>query len=1642
MNMKATSPKRAGGRATEAGMDFQAGVGTWLAAHLLVRLPVGGRFGMANTALPISLQLETGEGLDDTLLLQEDGSRIDVQCKTQASLSASETSPLGETITQLVRTVVAAKSFGTAIDSSKVRAVLAVRADAPRSLDNLEKGCRALDAGGAWATTKAQRSKKEQEALDVFERLVCRAWAAHTTIALDDDDLVTMARLFRIVRFSMDENEDNWREAARLLGSRLYGSEAAGDAPLRDLKAIVRGLIGSGAPADRAGLLRALRVRGHNDVGAADYQSDLLRLTAATDAELTRLAVHTKLPIADGISISRDSDGPLANAVASGSLIVIGEPGAGKTGALVALAQSRRVASDTVIFLSVDRFPGIGLAADLQSELKLSHPLVDVLAAAPGTGGKLLIIDALDAARGGPAEEVFAQLIETLSALPETPWTVVASIRTFDLKNGRRFRHAMPGSPPDPNFAETSLENVRHFKVPRLSENDLDYAATVTAELGSLLEAATEKLRDLLRNVFNLSLAAQLLTDGASPASIRTLATQSDLIDAYEDHRLTGTALQRAAAAAVGAMVQRRRLAVRKVVVAHDYLDKVIQSGVLAEAGDLVSFSHHVLFDHVAGRFFLEWDDSAQLIGQLGGDTSLALMLASGLRFAIERLWRSDTEDKPMVWRFVADLYLSTTVDPVLANVALRSVIECVTSDVDISGLTHLVSVHAGERAIAIMLSRLARFVRLAIDKAGTVAPPKAIAWASVAEACIVTGNRDLSDPTLVLLYTLFDKGDLADPALLGVFGRAARALLALAWAAHPPMQQTASSAIRFVGRSFASNAPASRALLDQALRDPHFSAHADREATWLAEQITPIAQSDPEFAIEIYRVLFSRDITDDATSYLGGQPSRIMPLSSHRSQDYRMCQYHLRRQVGRLLELSPSLGTRAVVEVTLGGIARDRPQSDDRGRVTIPGSMSFDLLGHGSAFDAWDAPDEDHGTQQNDDVLAHYVAFLRTASAAAYTESIEAAATGYTSPALWARLLSVGAERVAEVTDLLWPYATNITILAREDIVCDAVRFLAAAYPERSLDDRAAFEAEALRPDLFEDEQEQRWWRHMLGRLLSFVNDAVLATEAMRALRRELAQSDELCGNPPLRTMTTRWESSDGITRRLMANHGLNVDEGVDARMLTQSEALYSRVQTTPSTSGTAALAALWAETEATVEMYDALAGELHEQVERPVWGHISNAVERIASSPAFVPGSDGLPDMATFLALLARLWTSRFPEPKDAENDAMLSWSNWDVRVYAANAYVSIADRFGTKHGEIVNIFDTILADAVPQVRLQVAQNLQVLSQIAPERMWSLAEQVARDEPHAGVLGFFLHYVLYRFTWHDVERCEAMIELVRARPEAVEHNGKTGRDEIAAALGSLTAQLWVWQERPKALEWLTAWAGEPLAHREFLTSFLSKLRDAFFARYAEGEKFDGPVADRAKRGAMVILEACSTIAAQSYASVTESRIEGAARDTAIAVYQAAESVIGHLISQLYFGSGAYPENKEAKVGLINSAVMRQFLDDYGPMLELLAASHEPSTHHYLVELYEFLIPGDPAGVFNALHALLLGAGEREGYHQESLACSATVRIVTRYVADYRSIFEDDARRTKLISILRLFSDVGWPDALGLLYNLPELLR
>lgn len=1240
---------RAGGRATEAGMAFQAAVATWFAVHILARLPVGGRFDINNTALPVAIRLETGTGLDDIEVTQSDGGALHVQNKTSATLATGDKAPLAKTGTQLAGWMSEAKALGAAPDPTRNAAVLAVRANAARTLDDLEAGCRAFDLGGAWAITKAGRNAAQRTALSALETIVTAAWTAAHKIAPTAEDLADMARSFHVARFAMDEGDADWREASTLLGRHLYGGDAAGDAPLRELRGIMRDLIGSGAPADRDGLLRALRRRGHIDVGAPRYDEDIARLRVVTAAELDRLAVHGELPLAGGITITRESDAPMLTAIKAGSLLVVGEPGAGKTGALVHAARSLIAEGALVVFLSVDRFPGVAITADLNSELRLNHDLVEILSASPGSQPRFLIIDALDAARGGLSEGVFATLIERATAELGGDWTVVASIRTFDLRNGRRYRAAFAGAPADAAHADSTLGAIRHFAVPRLTDGDVAAAGTASAEVAALLASATEALAELLRNVFNLSLAAELLDDGADPAGFAGIATQSGLIDTYEDRRMPTTGMTQAAAEAVTAMAASRRLAVRKVDVRHMDVDQVIQAGVLTTAGDLVSFSHHVLFDHVAGRFYLAWHDPDGLIAQLEGDTSAALLLAPALRFAIERIWRADTAGRPQSWKLVYDIFSATKVDPVLGNVALRILSDNVTHAGDLTGLIERVAATPDNATLASLLNRLSRFVVMEIEATRSVTLERAIAWATLSERLTGTDRLQLIDSARVLMHALFENGDLTDAALLDVFGRAARAMLGFAWSHSPPLQAASVSAIRFVGKSFASDVLASRALLDRILRDPHFSQHADREAPWLSEQIIPIAAADPAFAVEVYRCIFGQMITDTATSALGGSPSRIMPLSSTRRQDYEHSRWFLGQSLGRFLEISPEHGTRAVIDAVIGKAATEGYGEPDEPVLIDLGTTKVEFRRHSVEFNAWEETEED-GSGRKDDVLTAFVTFLRECDADAFSASVAAASRDYATASVWTRILGVASERVEEVGDLLWRLMGRPDLIKNSDTLRDAGRFVAAAWPSRTPEERERFETMVLNGSRHPDKEQKRRWRRILGRLLALIPEEELVLDATRNLRWQMEKDEELEENRPIRNFDISWGRHEDWEMEQLRQEGVDMDAGPNRMVLDASNALEAKYKATPDDSEAAALVLLWSDAMALTAMVDANPG-LHVRVDHSAWGHISNAVERVASSPNYAPGVDGLPDLDTMFAVLDRLSSSKYPGTRETE-------------------------------------------------------------------------------------------------------------------------------------------------------------------------------------------------------------------------------------------------------------------------------------------------------------------------------------------------------------------------------------------------------
>lgn len=387
-------------------------------------------------------------------------------------------------------------------------------------------------------------------------------------------------------------------------------------------------------------------------------------------------------------------------------------------------------------------------------------------------------------------------------------------------------------------------------------------------------------------------------------------------------------------------------------------------------------------------------------------------------------------------------------------------------------------------------------------------------------------------------------------------------------------------------------------------------------------------------------------------------------------------------------------------------------------------------------------------------------------------------------------------------------------------------------------------------------------------------------------------------------------------------------------------------------------------------------------------------------------------------------------------------LSWGSWDVRVYAVQAWLGLAPRFAEQEPHIADMIERMATDPAPQVRAQIASDLQVLCEADPERMWRIAETFASSESDSDVVAAFLTRSLHRILRIDPDRAERLIETLRARRPDGKKNPQRSRDSIQWAIGLLAAQLHVGDGRPLARNWIGEWANDITNFADSLHSVATSVRECLFARYlAEAAEQDKLLSDRAQ-------ECLTFMVRQSIEVAREARVVFASKDateeekvSAGKRYKEAESLVHLAGNQLYFGSGAHA-NSDRAPGLLTEEARRDFLNDYAELLGLLAQSHEPGTHHHLLELYEYLLPGNPALVLRAMHALLTGRAAAEGYQYESLGLTVVIRIVRRLLADHRSLFDDPEQRQRLSDMLTLFSDEGWPEALQLLYDLPDLLR
>ena len=516
------STSNAGGSAASWGFNFQHRVGAWFAAQILAERGAQPGWGLPTDTSFEWLRLETEQPIDDLLVGTSSGGLIYCQVKRRLTLSSKQDSELASTIHQFVDQFVTHQSrtdgprpWDRALDPARDRFLLVcgplsstlVKACLPSVLDRIRSQVTGEQLGDAAV------NRLERRALEALLAHIKAAWQQLNGSPPVASNIRRLLEFVRIQTLDFESGEAE-RSVETLLSGTVVPDARAAVAAWNLLVSTSARLSESRTGADRSRLQEELGRAGIKVDAAISYREDIGRLQEHSRSTVENLARFAHLRVGtDVLKIRRQSTGAVRTAADAGSLVVLGQPGAGKSGALYDLVEELERQGRDHVLLAVDRLEATTSGA-LRTELGLEHELLEVLRNWPGEQPAFLVVDSLDAARGEAGATAIRDLLTAVSNLPR--WRVVTSIRKFDLRHSRPTRRLFAGQPASA-FVDSEFQDVRHVEIPVLSSEEFAQLRGSSPVLYDLLMRVPRELREVL---FNVSLMADLLTSGVDRTAL------------------------------------------------------------------------------------------------------------------------------------------------------------------------------------------------------------------------------------------------------------------------------------------------------------------------------------------------------------------------------------------------------------------------------------------------------------------------------------------------------------------------------------------------------------------------------------------------------------------------------------------------------------------------------------------------------------------------------------------------------------------------------------------------------------------------------------------------------------------------------------------------------------------------------------------------------------------------------------------------------------------------------------------------------------------------------------------------------------------------------------------------------------------
>ena len=1406
-----------GGAAAAGGFNFQHRVAAWVAAHILAEKAASPPWNLPVESTLEWLRCETEQPVDDLLIGTSVDGLIFMQVKHRINLSSRADSDLSSAIDQFVRQFISSRNktgrstqTDRPLDPAKDRLVLVtssissepVRVHIPRVLRKI----RSLTQGQTIDETATNND--ERQALSTIREHICRAWKALMDAEPSQGELKELLSLMYIQVLDVDSEGEGEREAKNLLRSEVLRDPDQADQAWSHLVALCANYAANGSGADRAIFQRELLDAGFDIKIPRSFEADINRLRSQSRQTSKALDHLAQIQIGSTtIKIDRACTQALKQAAEQQSLVVVGEPGAGKSGSLHELVEALDSAGRDYVFFAVDHLASRSLG-ELRQELGLEHELLEVLRSWPGQQPAFLVIDALDAARADTAGNMIRELIRRVIE-ESRRWRVVVSIRKYDLRYGVEIQQLFSGDPPT-GFRDPEFQHVRHLNIPQLSDEELEQIGSKSPQIKLLIEKAPEKFLELLRVAFNLRLLAELLNTGINVDELTSIRTQGELLDWYWQYRVIrsddlGDAREVVLRQVCEAMVEKRTLRVHRSVVARPdtstVLNDLLSTHVLIEWQPsseaqpdryILAFSHNVLFDYAVARLLFR-GDAAGIIRYLTGNPDLVIVIRPSIVFHFSHLWNID-KSRRAFWDLVFRIIQADNIPEIGKLIGPAVAAELTKTMDDLEPLcTALEASDQGKQEAAEEAFRYLAGALRALLKEENLIGPGAGPWFQLVDRVIERSlRRPVAYTIRYLLTVLCDYPERFTQNQKEAAGRTARRLLEFAWSQEPRDPWLVIHALQCVCRTFDSDRNESTSLIRRAIAPLHLKQFGFKELPWLAQEVKRLIPFDPGLVADIYCSAFSHQEESEEPTPMG--TSQILSLISNRRQDYESALYVLAEAFPEFLRTAPQEATRSLVAVMQAYVEqRHAPAYDDvqDEKFDFYGRVAYIRTDYSHIWDEGDAYRHEEPLKMLDAFQNFLEELAKKEKKEELRALIEIIVLENRTAVIWRRLLIVGSRYPEMLGKEILPLAWALPVLTSSDTTSKAGEYLKAIFPVLKPDQRQRIEQAILSiPETMpRDPRKLAVMRrdHLLGCLQL---EAIVTEEARQRLEELQDQNAVPCNEPIFRIEPVEWQP-DG-EEEFLKDQGVPVDTESNRRIreLGRSVKKFSDKHFNSSPSIEEAKAILSALRVLHNALTHADADGVHPKQKDYAWGILAAASACIVRAESFSCNDD----LGTFVKGVL-LEASCYPKPVhdpqyDTQFDERPGWSP-AARIDAAEGLVTIAQHLNCTTPDVLEAVERLSNDSVPAVRYQIVSGLDFLYRPAPELMWRIIERMSKQEQSRGVLQGLLSGTLSRLAGIESERVATFTKIIFNRI----HEG-AGAEEVRKFCVGIFSKLYIWKD------------------------------------------------------------------------------------------------------------------------------------------------------------------------------------------------------------------------------------------------------